>query len=107
MDSYGTSKPMLGFGADGETFDEQNPLMGRISGKGGTKDEVMSHGPQSLLWSYLPRSPIPLLSTLTARATIARPLHPAELASVPSGIVLVRVRVRSVATFISVDTFLF
>jgi hypothetical protein len=42
-----------------------------------------------------PRSPIPPLSTLTARATHARPLHPAALASVLSGIVLVRVRVRS------------
>jgi hypothetical protein len=41
-----------------------------------------------------PRSPIPPLSTLTARETLARPLHPAALASVPSGIVLVRVRVR-------------
>jgi hypothetical protein len=38
-------------------------------------------------------SPIPPLSSLTARATLARPLHPAALASVPSGIVLVRVRV--------------
>jgi hypothetical protein len=40
-----------------------------------------------------PRSPIPPLSTLTARATLARPLHSAALASVPSGVVLVRVRV--------------
>jgi hypothetical protein len=31
---------------------------------------------------------------LTARATLARPLHPAALASVPYGVVLVRVRVR-------------
>ena len=37
--------------------------------------------------------PLTPLSTLTARATLARPLHPAALASVPSGIVLVRVRV--------------
>ena len=40
-----------------------------------------------------PRSPIPPLSTLTARATHARPLHPAALASVPYRTVLVRVRV--------------
>jgi hypothetical protein len=33
------------------------------------------------------------LSILTARAALARPLHPEALASVPSGIVLVRVRV--------------
>jgi hypothetical protein len=39
--------------------------------------------------------PIPPLSTLTACAALARPLHPAALASVPSGNVLVRVRVRS------------
>ena len=36
----------------------------------------------------------PSLSTLTARATHARPLHPAALASVPYGLVFVRVRVR-------------
>ena len=41
-----------------------------------------------------PRSPMPPLLTLTARATHALPLHPAALASVPHGIVLVRVRVR-------------
>jgi len=42
-----------------------------------------------------PRLPIPPLSTLTSRATHAHPttLHPAALASVPYGIVLVRVRV--------------
>ena len=44
-----------------------------------------------------PRSPIPPLSTLTSRATHAQdtrtPLHPAALASVPYGVVLVRVRV--------------
>ena len=38
------------------------------------------------------RPPIPSLSTLTARATHARPLRPAALASVISGIVLVRVQ---------------
>ena len=42
-----------------------------------------------------PRSHIPPLSTLTARATHARPLLPAALASVPYRFVLVRVRVRS------------
>ena len=41
-----------------------------------------------------PRSPMPPLSTLTACATHALPLHPSALASVPYGIVLVRVRVR-------------
>ena len=40
-----------------------------------------------------PRSPMLPLSTLTARATHALPLHPAALASVPYGIVLVSVRV--------------
>ena len=39
------------------------------------------------------RSPMPPLSTLTARATHARPLLPAALASVSYGFVLVRVRV--------------
>ena len=34
-------------------------------------------------------------SHLTERATHAHPLHPAELASVPYGIALVRVRVQS------------
>ena len=34
-----------------------------------------------------PRSPMPPLSTLTARTTHARPLHPAALASVPYGLV--------------------
>ena len=38
-----------------------------------------------------PRPLMPLLSSLTARATHARPLHPASLAPVPSGIALVRV----------------
>ena len=41
-----------------------------------------------------PRSPMPPLSTLTAHATHARPLHPATLASVPYGILLVQFRVR-------------
>jgi hypothetical protein len=49
------------------------------------------HSPKRLAQ---PRSPILPLSTLTARAALARPLHPAALAFVPSGIVLVRVRVR-------------
>ena len=40
-----------------------------------------------------PRSPMPPLSKLTARATHARPLLPAALASVPYGFILVRVRV--------------
>ena len=40
-----------------------------------------------------PRSPMPPLSTLTAQATHARPLPPKALASVPYGLVLVRVRV--------------
>ena len=38
--------------------------------------------------------PIPPLSTPTARAMHAPPLHPAALASVPYGVVLVRVRDR-------------
>ena len=50
-----------------------------------------THSPRRL--SH-PRSPMPPLSTLTARATHARPLLPAALASVPYGFVLVRVRVR-------------
>ena len=40
-----------------------------------------------------PRSSMPPLSTLPARATHALPLHPAALASVPYGVVLVRVRI--------------
>ena len=39
-------------------------------------------------------------SHLTERATHAHPLHPAALASVPYGIVLVRVRVRSNLQFL-------
>jgi hypothetical protein len=34
--------------------------------------------------------PIPPLSTLTERAALARPIHPAALVFVPSGILLVR-----------------
>ena len=50
----------------------------------------------SFLTEFLahPRSPMPPLSTLTARATHALPLHPAEFPSVPYGIVIVQVRVR-------------
>ena len=39
-----------------------------------------------------PRAPMPPLSTLTARATHARQLHPAALASVSYGVILVRVQ---------------
>ena len=42
---------------------------------------------------------MPPLSTPTARATHARPLHPVALASVPSGILLVQVRVRASSFF--------
>jgi len=50
-----------------------------------------THSPKRLAH---PRSPMPPLSTLTARATHARLLLPAALASVPYGVVLVRVRVQ-------------
>jgi hypothetical protein len=50
-----------------------------------------THSPKRLAY---PRSPIPPLSTLTARAALEPPFYPAALASVPSGIVIVRVRVR-------------
>ena len=50
-----------------------------------------THSPKRLAH---PRSPVSPLSTLTARATHARQLHPAALASVLYGAVLVRVRVR-------------
>ena len=49
-----------------------------------------THSPKRLAH---PRSPMPPLSTLTARATHAHPLLTAALASVPYGLVLVRVRV--------------
>jgi hypothetical protein len=56
-----------------------------------------THSPKRLAH---PRPPIPPLSTLTARATHARPLDPAAMASVPSGIIiLVRVRVRRPRSF--------
>jgi len=48
------------------------------------------HSPKRLAH---PRSPIPPLSALAASAALARPLHLTALASMPSGIVLVRVRV--------------
>ena len=51
-----------------------------------------THSPKRLAH---PRSPMPSLSALTARATHARPLLPAELASVPYGLVLVRVRTKT------------
>jgi hypothetical protein len=47
------------------------------------------------LRSTLAHSPMPPLSTLTARATHAHPLLSAVLASVPYGLVLVRVRVQT------------
>ena len=42
-----------------------------------------THSPNRLAH---PHSPIPPLSTLTARTALARPLHPTALASVPSGL---------------------
>ena len=60
------------------------------------RPHIHTHSPKRLAH---PRSPMPPLSTLTARATHAHPLLPAALASVPYGLVLVRVRVLPLARF--------
>jgi hypothetical protein len=74
-----------------------NPLRGSTTTKRASDSSTRpnrlhthTHSPKRLAF---PRSPITLLSTLTARATHARPLHPTALVSVPSEIVLARVRV--------------
>jgi hypothetical protein len=51
-----------------------------------------THSPKRLAH---PRSPIPSFSTLTARATLARPLHPAALSSVPLGLYLRGIQIQT------------